>query len=878
MTPGTLLGPYEITGTLGAGGMGEVFRALDPRIGRPVAIKVLPKSFSNDADRLQRFQQEARAAGLLNHNNLLTIYELGSHDGSPYIVSELLEGQTLRERMETGPVPPRKAIEYAVQIARGLAAAHEKGIVHRDLKPENIFLTRDGRVKILDFGLAKLAHDDLMLPDDKTAQRHTAPGAIMGTVGYMSPEQIRGGQIDARSDIFSLGTVMFEMLTGKHAFQRDTSAETMTAILREDVPETSLTGSHLLPGLDRIVRHCLEKNPEDRFHSARDLMFDLESFSGSSSPHVSGAVASPSRRPRMAMALGTLAALLLVAGSYVVGRLTPRAAPPPPPSFARFSMLTHFAGTETMPSLSPDGKSLAFVSRKEGKEDIFVQRTDGRNAINLTREMPGNHAQPAFSPDGSLIAFHSAGSSGGIFLMGATGESVRRLTTFGADPSWSPDGKTIVFASQRFHVPNIREADSALWSVDVASGKTRMLLKRDGVQPRISPNGKWIAYWGLPLGGGRREIWTLAVSGDPDGKSANRLTEDEAIDWNPFWSGDGKWLFFASDRDGSMNLWRIAIDPDSGRAAGVPERVMVPAQSAGFFSSTPDGSRVVYSSQSESSRIEELPLSGSSPRRLIFGGSLAIRQIGVSPDGKWIAFTGGMPQEDLYVVGIDGNNLRQLTNDSHKDRGPSWSPDGSEIAINSDRSGRYEIWSIRFDGSGLRQLTTTDGSVTRFPILSSDGRRLLVDHDGPMMYDLAKTPATGTMLKVRGVPQGHSFRGQDWSRDGRHVVGELWTGAELTPGAFRLTLASGEVEKLSEVGASPRYLPDGNVIVIESGRITVVDVVTRKNRVLIEALNLGSGPSGRIVSTAGKNLSPDGRFIYLIDHQDEADIWMAEVR
>src|SRR5664279_3708593 len=282
---GTKLGPYEILSPLGAGGMGEVYRARDTRLGREVAVKVLPASFSQDADRLKRFEQEARAAGVLNHPNITAVHDIGTStgDGAPYIVTELLEGETLRARLAGGAIAVSKAIDYAVQIAKGLAAAHEKGIIHRDLKPENLFLTNDGRVKILDFGLAKLTQPEgqsgpqTNLP---TAAAATEPGVVMGTLGYMSPEQVKGKPADQRSDLFSFGAILYEMLSGVRAFHRDSAAETMSAILREEPPDLSATNKSVQPGLERIVRHCLEKNPEERFYSARDLAFDLEALSG----------------------------------------------------------------------------------------------------------------------------------------------------------------------------------------------------------------------------------------------------------------------------------------------------------------------------------------------------------------------------------------------------------------------------------------------------------------------------------------------------------------------------------------------------------------------------------------------------------------------
>ncbi|HYV40392.1 MAG TPA: serine/threonine-protein kinase, partial [Thermoanaerobaculia bacterium] len=285
LSPGTRLGPYEIVSAVGAGGMGEVYRARDPRLSRDVAIKVLPASFSNDPDRLRRFELEARAAGVLNHPNIIAVYDVGSHEGAPYVVSELLEGETLREVLADGRLPPRQAIDFALQMAQGLAAAHDKGIVHRDLKPENLFITKDGRVKILDFGLAKLTRPETEagpLTEAPTATAGTEPGVVMGTLDYMAPEQVRGKPADVRSDIFSFGAILYEMLSGRRAFRRDSAADTMSAILKEDPPDISPAKRDISPALERIIRHCLEKKPEQRFHSAHDLAFDLSAAASES--------------------------------------------------------------------------------------------------------------------------------------------------------------------------------------------------------------------------------------------------------------------------------------------------------------------------------------------------------------------------------------------------------------------------------------------------------------------------------------------------------------------------------------------------------------------------------------------------------------------
>src|SRR5437870_13079830 len=284
ISPDKKLGPYEIIAPLGAGGMGEVYRARDTRLGRDVAVKVLPSTLSADADRLHRFEQEACAAGALNHPNILVIHHIDTHEGATYIVSELLEGETLRKRMSGTAMAQRRVIDYASQIAHGLAAAHEKGIVHRDLKPDNIFITKDGRVKILDFGLAKLTQPDGSQSQTEIPTRRvdTNPGVVMGTVGYMSPEQVKGRRVDHRSDIFSFGAILYEMLSGRHAFHGESTADTMSAILKEDPPELSDTNKTVSPALERLVNHCLEKNPEARFHSASHLAFALEAISGTS--------------------------------------------------------------------------------------------------------------------------------------------------------------------------------------------------------------------------------------------------------------------------------------------------------------------------------------------------------------------------------------------------------------------------------------------------------------------------------------------------------------------------------------------------------------------------------------------------------------------
>jgi serine/threonine protein kinase len=373
---GTHIGPYEVVGPIGAGGMGEVYRARDTRLGRDVAIKILPSNFADDADRQRRFEQEARAMAGLNHPNIVAIYDVGAHDGSPYIVTELLEGETLGERLRGGALPVRKAIEYGIEIARGLAAAHNHTLVHRDLKPDNIFITKDGRVKILDFGLAKfLAAEE---PQDRsnlpTLDVHTTPGIVLGTVGYMSPEQVRGQTADHRADIFSFGAVLYEMASGKRAFKGTTIADTMSAILKEDPPDLSEPNRAVPPGVDRIVRHCLEKNREERFQSARDVAFGLESLSGLTASSPAGVEKMPGRRwgtGLTASLIGSAVLLIGLAAGFIAGRRGPAEVP------VHYQRLTFRRGLINGARFAPDGQTVVFGASWEGKPlDLLASRTD----------------------------------------------------------------------------------------------------------------------------------------------------------------------------------------------------------------------------------------------------------------------------------------------------------------------------------------------------------------------------------------------------------------------------------------------------------------------------------------------------------------------
>ena len=609
LAAGQRLGPYEILSPLGAGGMGEVYRARDPRLERDVAIKVLPEHF-DDADSLSRFQAEAKAIAALSHPNIVSIFDTGQHEDQLYVVTELLEGETMRARLRSGPFGMRKAVEHAARVAQGLAAAHEKGIVHRDIKPENLFLLNDGRIKILDFGLAR--QDPLLagsgdLSSSPTAGHPTNPGAMIGTVGYLSPEQANGDLADHRSDIFSLGVVLYEMLAGHRAFKGTSPAELLSSVLRDEPPMPSEADPRIPRALDLIVHHCLEKNPDERFQSARDLAFHLDSLGSTSASQRASAIALPEPRRWWRRVAAALAALTVVGATFEIGRRVGASGSGAGHSSPlSFQQVTDQPGMERQAQLGPGGTNFVFVSNASGNPDIYLQRVGGRNPVNLTLDSPQADTAPAISPDGERIAFCSERDGpGSLYVMGLTGESVKRLTEFGFDPAWSPDGKQIVFSDRDGQDPYSRISPAHLWVVASTGGEVRQLTREsDAVQPRWSPAGRRIAFWGLK-GGSGRDIWTIPAdaTGEPVPVA---VTSDPIMDWNPVWSPDGRSLYFASERGGSMNLWRVGIDEASGQPRGEPEPVTTPSRSSGSISFSRDGRLLMFVSSDRRSSIQRL--------------------------------------------------------------------------------------------------------------------------------------------------------------------------------------------------------------------------------------------------------------------------------
>jgi Tol biopolymer transport system component len=769
-----------------------------------------------------------------------------------------------------------------LQIARVLDDSQDKVIVQRELNPENIFVTQDSRIKILDFGLAKLTIPEPVSGPHSVLQTidpGTEPGMVLGTMGYMSPEQVRGRSVDHRSDIFSFGAILYEMLSSQRAFPGDSGADVITAILKGDPPDLVSNGVQPPPGLQRIIQHCLEKDPEERFQSVRDLAFDLEMISGISGASASTALitaAEPPRRSRAKLALGLPLAFLLLAIGVISGRYlfplkTNSGASSSMPQVS-FQKLTDIPGREYQPSLSPDGKSFVYVSSQSGNADIFLSRVGGRNPINLTSNSTVNDFQPAFSPSGDLIAFRSERNGGGIFLMGASGESVRRLTDIGYFPSWSPDGKEIVFSTVN-NDPMHGGGNAVLWIVSVQTGQKKLVLQgRDATAPVWSPKSNRVAYWGLKGSSGQRDIWTVETSG----KNVTAITDNPPVDWNPVWSPDGKYLYYLSDRSGSMNLERVPVDEQTGKPQKQPESIITPSAWIENVSFSSNPNQLVYAAFDNRSEIQKISIDPvqekltSTPQQ-VTSSTDSFDEARVSPDGEWLTFFTVWPQQDIYVIRTDGSEKTKLTDDPYRDRYPSWTPDGKAVVFMSDRSGKYELWMIQKDGSGLRQATENSLGYWN-PHFSPDaGTVLTYNENGSYLYNSSTAARWSNPIQLPQLPTNavNPFAGTIWSPDGKIIAG-----VRVVP-KDELILYSMENRQYKLISIPPNigwtgalagWFSDNRRFLILAGKaFHVVDTETGAVRKIGELDN----------DVSWAILSRDNRTLYVQRTQSESDIWMA---
>lgn len=738
--------------------MGEVYRARDARLHRDVAIKVLPAAFSGDSDRLRRFEQEAWAAGMLNHPNLITVYDLGSHEGSPYVVIELLEGETLRERIDAGPLPARKAIDFGTQIARGLDAAHKKGIVHRDLKPENIFITRDGHVKILDFGLAKLIAPMAAVAPGGTAAAHTLPGLVVGTIGYMSPEQVRGQSADHRADIFAFGIILFEMLTGKQAFSGESSAEIMNAIAKEDPPDFASSGRRVPPALELVVNHCLEKNPDDRFQSARDLGFALEALT---SPSDSGSPASVRPLKRYRVRWGHVAAAAvcgLVVGAAFTFWLA-RPAPAEPPTFRYLT----YSGHDYSPAASRNGRFIAFTSDRDGRPRIWLKQLPGGEERPLT-EGPDDYAR--LSPVGSIILFTRAGNShSSLYRVGILGGDARKVVDDAVEGDWSPDGNRIAFLRWK---TNGGKLTSAIGIAGADGSNPHEIAVHDQKLSHLrwSPDGRLIAATELAQSGALHPIFLVDSSGR---EKRSILTPRAGFAISSLaWTGPEEVVYFQNES---------ALVGGLGTNAGTANiiRQNVRTGKAEKISWSPDGSslldilgtgRLVYDTCSPRASLRELALHSGGGRWLTRGNAND-RQPAYSPDSEWVIFSSNRSGNlDLWELSTQTEVVRRLTEDAAEDWDPVFIDSGRRIAWSSNRTGHFEIWTADADGSGARQLSR-DGVDAENPTPTPDGAWIVYASTNPEKEGLWKIRPDGSDA-TRIVPGNYAY--PEVSPNGRYVV------------------------------------------------------------------------------------------------------------
>lgn len=841
LAAGTKLGAYEIVVPIGAGGMGEVYRARDTRLGRDVAIKVLLASFASDPERLRRFEQEARAVAALNHPNILAIHDIGTHDGAPFLVTELLEGETLRERLQEGPLPVRKTIDFAVQAARGVAAAHEKGIIHRDLKPANIFLTTDGRVKILDFGLVKLAGKEGPQPGETqgatlTAGGTTEPGVVLGTVGYMSPEQVRGKPADARSDIFALGTILYEMLSGQRAFERDSSAETMAAILKEEPPELSGEGKKIPPGVERIVRHCLEKNPGERFQSARDLAFHLESLSGAST--ASTALASPGmaarqRRRILFAAIGTFALLIVGWSAYSVDH---GAAPAPQPTFQQ---LTFDRGMIYGARFAPDGQSIYYSASWRGEPiRVYSTRPDSPESrpLNFTGSslLAVSSGEMAVSVGcKELLVAQCEGTLATVPISGGTPREVAENV---ASADWAPDGQMAA----------IREV-AGKFQVELPLGK--VIYQSIGWLDflRVSPKGDMIAFADLEPGSDVGRVVILDRTGKLIARSAV-FPSVEGVAWPP----SEKEVWFSATRN---EAWANAIH--ALRLSG-QERILLRLPGIVRLWDVSRDGRVLLSTESWTTKLQFSGAGDSRERDLSWldstiitdlspdGANLAFEEAGaaarsgvykaylrktdgsdpmelgqesdpvISPDGKWV-LAGNFPFSRFDLLPTGAGQTKELDANGIKETASlGWMPDGKAIYFSGNDGHEWRMYVEEIAGGAARAVTpaiSVKANSIESNLVSPDGKFVFArDLSGKgWLYPVAG----GTTRPIPGMTSQDTWT--NWSRDGRSAY--VYQDRQMYADLYRLDLATGKRQLVKKLAPSDpaglsaiapvRITPDG---------------------------------------------------------------------
>lgn len=757
LTLGGHLGQYEIIAPLGAGGMGEVYRARDSKLNRDVAIKVLSADFAHDPERLGRMEREAKVLASLNHPNIGSIY--GFEDSSAALVMELVEGPTLAELIAKSPLAVEEALPIARQICEALEYAHERGVIHRDLKPANIKITPDGTVKLLDFGLAKALTPDLNSKDVSSSPTLTAmatkAGFILGTAAYMAPEQAKGRAVDRRADIWAFGCVLFEMLTGKMAFAGETVTDILAEVIKSEPDWTKLPSS--TPSHIRVLlKRCLQKDPRQRLRDIGDARISIEEvLSGAQDSFPNAGIVHPRARRILPWIAG------IAAAAIVGGLLTWKLLDPAPPVTRHFSAITNFAGVQSQPAVSPDGRSVAFVSERDGHSNIYVALTGGGSLVQVTNDA-NLKVRPSWSPDGATLAYARLNDGGvwDIWQVPALGGASRRIVLNATDPSWSPDGRLLVYENG---------ADKALWVSGPSGENAHQLAHSERIQsvenrdtqPRFSPDGKQVAF-ASRLNGPYGELCVADVA---TGK-VRILTNDNALALSPAWSADSNSIYFASSRGGTMNIWKIAAD------GGHLQQITSGQGDDAELDVSADGKKIFFSTWRTNMNVAQLDIGSASPSKLLTSDPARNQVAPVySPDGKLIAYFSnlkGAEAEAIWIANADGSHPVQLVRDDRIDIFPAWQPDSqgliyeAEALTHGHPNDEYRTVSI----SGGAPQTLMKEAPYRFFDVGRDGRILFRSGDQAGSFDprTGKSQTLGTIKNIWGLSPIR------WSPDQRSVA------------------------------------------------------------------------------------------------------------
>ena len=815
LTAGTRLGPYEIQSSLGAGGMGEVYRARDTRLARDVALKIVPGSFARDPDRLRRFEQEAQAVAALNHPNILAIHDVGEFESSPYLVSELLEGQSLREMFDDGPLPQRKAIDYAVQIAQGLAAAHEKSIVHRDLKPDNLFITRDGHAKILDFGLAKLTSKSAESNGATMTSAHTSAGTVLGTASYMAPEQVRGEPADPRTDIFSFGAVLYEMLSGRRAFHRGTPAETMTAVLREEPAELHDSAHPLSPALDRIVGRCLEKNPEQRFQSAKDLSFALSALSGSDTSAARVAVVPRRILPSVLIAAAIVVAAAIAIPLWFASRHTGQV------ETRQFAILV--PGEVSHLALSADGSTMAFVSPdpNSGLAALYVQRVGSPEAKML--EGISGVSYPFLSPDGSYVAFFANGKLQKVSSSGGTPQMLAPVLN-ARGGSWGSRGVLIYSPDSGSEVWRVNEDGSGIASVTGNLRKSKEVTHR---WPLFLPDGNHFLFWGGNFINEPDETTNgIFASSLDDTKHASMVIPGHSS----FAYSPGHLFYVDADR----RLVSVPVDREGLRVTGAPTAI---TNTVGFQPSTywasiaaaNDGTLLYNSSPGAVlSLLTWIDRKGNDLGHI--GSPAIIFNPTLAADGKRVVVDISDPKAnnvDVWMEGANGNT--RFTFNPAEEVVGVWSRDQTRVAYRANVSTGTAL--LVKAASGLEpEKSVLAGSIADdiFPnAWSPDDRQILCTYQTPDGSHLVLVNVSDGKAVPLTTAKGNQANGQI-SHDGKWMAYASDESGQWEVYVATFPGAAGKWQVSRGGGTEPRWRGDGKEIyyLAPGGMLTAVAIST----------------------------------------------------